>query len=94
MRNSALPNPVQAGANITYTQVVTNTGSSAATTATFTEATPAMEYRLSVDHTPPVGWTCAAFPPQCTDASVAASRASGTFTVVYKVTAGTARAGH
>ena len=85
--NSALPNPVQAGANITYTQVVTNTGSSAATTATFTEATPANTALVSI--TPPVGWTCAAFPPQCTDASVAAG-ASGTFTVVYKVTAGTA----
>ncbi|HVR24797.1 MAG TPA: hypothetical protein VMU26_15905, partial [Candidatus Polarisedimenticolia bacterium] len=80
--NAALPNPVQAGANITYTQVVTNTGSSAATTATFTEATPTNTTFVSI--TPPVGWTCAAFPPQCTDASVAAG-ASGTFTVVYKV---------
>ena len=85
--NAALPNPVQAGANITYTQVVTNPGSSAATTATFTEATPANTAFVSI--TPPVGWTCAAFPPQCTDASVAAG-ASGTFTVVYKVTGGTA----
>ena len=84
--NAALPNPVQAGANITYTQVVTNTGSSTATTTTFTETTPANTTLVSI--TPPVGWTCAAFPPQCTDASVAAG-ASGTFTVVYKVTAGT-----
>jgi uncharacterized repeat protein (TIGR01451 family) len=85
--NAALPNPVQAGANITYTQVVTNTGTSAATTATFTETTPANTAFVSI--TPPAGWTCAAFPPQCTDASVAAG-ASGTFTVVYKVLAGTA----
>ena len=31
--NVASPNPVQAGNNITYTQVVTNTGTSAATAA-------------------------------------------------------------
>ncbi|HUA16584.1 MAG TPA: C25 family cysteine peptidase [Verrucomicrobiae bacterium] len=85
--NSALPNPVQAGSNITYTQVVTNTGSSAATTATFTESTPANTTFVSI--TPPAGWTCTAFPPQCTNPSVAAG-ASGAFTVVYKVTAGTA----
>jgi uncharacterized repeat protein (TIGR01451 family) len=85
--NVALPNPVQAGNNITYTQVVTNTGSSPATTATFTENTPANTTLVSI--TPPPGWSCAAFPPTCTNASVAAG-ASGTFTVVYTVTAGTA----
>ena len=85
--NVALPNPVQAGSPITYTQVVTNTGSSAATTATFNENTPANTTFLSI--TPPTGWTCSGFPPQCTNPSVAAG-ASGTFTVKYTVTAGTA----
>jgi uncharacterized repeat protein (TIGR01451 family) len=85
--NIALPNPVQAGSPITYTQVVTNTGSSAATTATFNENTPANTTFLSI--TPPTGWTCTGFPPQCTNPSVAAG-ASGTFTVKYTVTAGTA----
>lgn len=84
--NSASPNPVLAGNNITYTQVVTNTGSSAATTATFTENTPANTTLVSI--TPPAGWTCTAFPPTCTDPSVAAG-SSGTFIVVYKVGATT-----
>jgi uncharacterized repeat protein (TIGR01451 family) len=84
--DAASPNPVQLGNNITYTQVVTNTGSSAATTATFTESTPTGTSFVSI--TPPSGWTCAGFPPQCTDASVAAG-ASGTFTVDYKVNSGT-----
>ena len=84
--NVALPNPVQAGNNITYTQVVTNTGTTAATTATFTEATPANTTFVSI--TPPAGggWTCTGFPPLCTNPSVAAG-ATGTFTVIYKVNA-------
>ena len=64
--NVAAPNPVQVGNNITYTQVVTNTGTTAATTATFTEATPANTTFLSI--TPPAGWSCAGFPPACTNA--------------------------
>src|SRR5271167_4638009 len=71
------PNPVQAGGTITYTQTVTNTGASAATTATFTEATPTGTTFVSI--TPPAGWTCTAFPTVCTNPSVAAG-ASGTFT--------------
>ncbi len=84
--NVASPNPVQAGANITYTQVVTNTGTTAVTGATFTEATPANTAFVSI--TPPAGWTCAAFPPTCTDPSVAGG-ATGTFTVVYSVNGAT-----
>ena len=38
--NVASPNPVVAGNNITYTQVVTNTGDCGRTTATFSEPTP------------------------------------------------------
>jgi uncharacterized repeat protein (TIGR01451 family) len=84
--NSASPNPVVVGNNITYTQVVTNTGSANATGATFTENTPANTTLVSI--TPPAGWTCASFPPTCTDASVLAG-SSGTFTAIYKVTGGT-----
>ncbi len=82
--NVASPNPVLAGNNITYTQVVTNTGTAAATGATFNETTPANTTLVSI--TPPAGWTCATFPPQCTSASVAAG-SSGTFTAIYKVNA-------
>jgi uncharacterized repeat protein (TIGR01451 family) len=84
----ASPNPVLAGANITYTQVVTNTGSSAATNGTFSEATPTNTTFVSI--TPPAGWTCTGFPAvPCQNPSVGAG-VSGTFTVVYQVAAGTA----
>jgi uncharacterized repeat protein (TIGR01451 family) len=86
--NVASPNPVQAGNNITYTQVVTNTGSPAATGGSFTEATPANTNFVSI--TPPPGWTCTGFPgTPCSNPTVAAGT-SGTFTVVYQVKAGTA----
>src|SRR5258708_9123977 len=86
--NVASPNPVQAGNNITYTQVVTNTGTTAATGAMFTESTPANTTFVSI--TPPAGWTCLVPPPvACSNPSVAAS-STGTFTLVYKVNAGTA----
>ena len=86
--NVASPNPVQAGNNITYTQVVTNTGSSAITNGTFTEATPANTTFVSI--TPPAGWICIGFPASpCTAASVGAG-ASGSFAAVYRVNAGTA----
>jgi uncharacterized repeat protein (TIGR01451 family) len=86
--NSASPNPVAALGNITYTQKVTNTGATAATGATFTEATPANTTFVSL--AAPAGWTCLTPPPiSCTDPSVAAG-ATGTFTVIYKVNTGTA----
>jgi len=86
--NTASPNPVLAGNNITYTQVVRNTGSSAVTGATFTEATPANTTFVSI--TPPAGWACTSFPASpCTNPSVAAG-ATGTFSVIFKVIAGTA----
>jgi len=85
--NAASPNPVVVGNNLTFTQVVTNTGSVAATgPATFNEATPANTTLVSI--TPPSGWSCSTFPPQCTNPSVTAGT-SGTFTVVYTVTGGT-----
>ncbi len=88
--NVASPVPVQAGNNITYTQVVTNTGTTAINGASFSETnTPAVDLTF-VSVTPPAGWTCTGFPASaCTDPTVAAG-ASGTFTVVYKVNAGTA----
>ena len=88
--NVASPIPVQAGNNITYTQVVTNTGSSAATGGSFSDtAAPAVDLTF-VSVTPPSGWTCTGFPATpCSNPSVGAG-VSGTFTVVYKVTAGTA----
>ncbi len=86
--DTASPNPVQAGTNITYTQVVTNTGSTAITNGTFAESTPTNTTFVSI--TPPAGWTCTGFPiGPCTNPSVTAG-ATGTFTVVYKVNAGTA----
>jgi uncharacterized repeat protein (TIGR01451 family) len=89
--NAASPNPVQQGNDITYTQVVTNTGTSAATTATFTENTPGNVTFVKI--TAPAGWTCTGFPPQCTNPSVAAGPSgTGTFSVVYQVSA-TAPAG-
>ena len=85
--NTATPNPVQAGNTITYTQIVTNTGSSGITNGTFTEATPANTTFVLI--TPPAGWNCTGFPASpCTAASVGAG-ASGTFTVVFRVLAGT-----
>ncbi|HVI06940.1 MAG TPA: C25 family cysteine peptidase, partial [Candidatus Binatia bacterium] len=85
--NSASPNPVLVNNNITYTQVVTNTGSAAATGASFTEATPANTTFVSLSA--PAGWTCSAPPVSCTNPSVAAG-SSGTFSVVYSVNSGTA----
>ncbi len=83
--NVAAPNPVQAGGTITYTQVVTNTGTSAITNGTLTEATPANTTFVSI--TPPAGWTCTGFPAiPCTAATVGAG-VSGTFSVVYRVNA-------
>ena len=79
--NVASPNPAQAGQNITYTQIVKNTGATAATAGTFTEATPANTTFVSI--TPPAGWACGGFPPTCTNPSVGAGM-SGTFSVVYK----------
>jgi uncharacterized repeat protein (TIGR01451 family) len=87
------PNPVLAGNNITYTIVVTNNGPGTASTVTMTDTLPANTTVVSI--TPPAtptGWVCpaAALGVQtCTNASLGASTTS-TFTLVLKVTAGTA----
>jgi uncharacterized repeat protein (TIGR01451 family) len=88
--NVASPNPVQAGGTITYTQVVTNTGTSAVTGATFGETNLPVINLTFQSVAPPAGWTCTGFPASnCTNPSVGAG-VSGTFTVIYKVNAGTA----
>jgi uncharacterized repeat protein (TIGR01451 family) len=87
--NTGAPSPVTAGNNITYTQVVTNTGPSNCSTATFTEAIPANTTFVSL--TPvPAGWTCTTTGSiSCTDTTVAPNSTS-TFPVIVKVAAGTA----
>ena len=89
--NSALPNPVLAGNNITYTVVATNNGPAAAINVSFTEAIPANTTFVSATPVPAAGWTCsvAAGNLTCTNAALAAN-ASTTFTVVVTVNAGTA----
>lgn len=89
--NAGAPNPVAAGSNITYTQIVTNNGPSDATGVNFVEAIPANTTLQSV--TPPSGWACSI--PGNTGtftcaASVLAASTSGTFTVIVRVNTGTA----
>jgi uncharacterized repeat protein (TIGR01451 family) len=91
--DSASPNPVSAGANIAYTQFVTNNGPSAADNATIAEAVPANTTFVSV--AAPVGWNCV-HPPVggtgnvvCTDLNMAGNTAA-TFSVVVKVGAAVA----
>jgi uncharacterized repeat protein (TIGR01451 family) len=83
------PNPVLAGANITYTAVVTNNGPATATTVTAVDTIPA-NTTFSSD-TIPSGWTCVvnATTVSCSNPSMAAN-ASSTFTFIFTVTAGTA----
>ena len=83
------PNPVLAGANITYTAVVTNNGPATATTVTAVDTIPANT--TFVSDVVPAGWTCVvnATTVSCSNPSLAAN-ASSTFTFVFSVTAGTA----
>jgi len=90
--NSGSPSPVLAGGNITYTQVITNSGPSNCSTATFSEATPANTTFVSVAVVTTGGgtWTCPnAAPVACTNPSVPPG-STGTITAIYKVPAGTA----
>jgi uncharacterized repeat protein (TIGR01451 family) len=88
--NVGTPVPVQAGGTITYTQVVTNTGTTPVTGATFSETNLLAANVTFVSVTKPTGWTCTGFPGvACTNPSVGAG-VSGMFTVVYTVKAGTA----
>jgi len=91
--NSATPNPVVAGQNISYTQVVSNAGPSVAATLTFTETLPANTTFVSM--ATPAGWSCstpavgASGTITCTIAALAVG-GSATFQPVLKVAAGTA----
>ena len=87
--NSASPNPVSAGSNITYTQTVTNGGPASATgTVTFTEALPAGTTAVSLNG--PAGWTCTVATLTCTIPTLTVSTANFTFVVTVS---GTATAG-
>jgi uncharacterized repeat protein (TIGR01451 family) len=95
LTKTGTPNPVLAGNNITYTIVVTNNGPGTASTVTMTDTLPASTTVVSI--TPPstpTGWTCpapSAGKQTCTNASLVSGAAStSTFTLVLKVTAGTA----
>ena len=90
--NSGSPSVIQAGNNITYTQVITNTGPSNCSTASLTEATPSNTTFVSVSVVTTGGgtWTCPNVAPiSCTDPSVPPG-STGTITAVYKVSTGTA----
>ncbi|MGC1616368.1 MAG: C25 family cysteine peptidase [Candidatus Acidiferrum sp.] len=89
--NTAAPNPVIAGNNITYTVVVKNNGAAAATSVALSEAIPANTTYVSATPSPATGWTCgvAGGTLTCSNPTVA-SGASTTFAVVVNVNAGTA----
>lgn len=89
--NTATPNPVIAGNNITFNVVVTNNGAGTATTVAFSEAIPANTSFVSVTPSPATGWTCgvAGGTLTCSNPTVAAG-ASTTFAVVVTVNAATA----
>jgi uncharacterized protein len=81
------PDPVNAGANITYTITVNNAGPSSATTVQLSDTVPANTTFVSL--AAPAGWSCTT-PPNggtgaitCTNASVAVG--SNVFTLVVAV---------
>jgi len=86
------PDPVVAGNNITYTQVVVNDGPAAAANATFRQQVPTGTTFQAI--TIPAGWSCttpavgATGAINCTNPSLAAG-GSSTFSVVVGVVAGT-----
>src|SRR5262249_4740350 len=87
--NAASPSPVVAGSNITYAVVVKNSGAATATTVVFSEPIPANTTFVSA--TPPAGWTCSVVTGtlSCSTPTLAPG-ATVSFSVVLKVTAGTA----
>ena len=90
LTKTGTPNPVLAGNNLTYTITVTNNGPAAAANVSMKDTLPANTSFVSIST--PAGWTCPAPAggfETCTNPSVAAN-ATATFTMVLKVTAGTA----
>lgn len=91
MTQTAAPNPVATGADITYTETVTNNSAQAAVGATLTQSTPTNTTFVSV--TPPAGWTCGTFPAVggtgaigCTaNATLAGNSTTGNFSIVVAV---------
>jgi uncharacterized repeat protein (TIGR01451 family) len=95
MTQSASATSVAPGATITYTETVTNNGPNAAANAVLYQKTPASTTFSSI--TAPAGWTCPTKPAVggtgqviCTNANVNSGVASGSFTYVVTVAAGTA----
>ncbi|MGC2233443.1 MAG: C25 family cysteine peptidase [Candidatus Acidiferrum sp.] len=88
--NTAAPNPVIAGNDITYTLVVTNYGPATANTVSFSEPIPTNTSFVSATPSPATGWTCSvvAGTLTCSNPTVA-SGATTTFTVVVQVNAAT-----
>jgi uncharacterized repeat protein (TIGR01451 family) len=94
--NTATPNPVLPGNDITYTQVVANAGPLDAVNAVFSEAVPANTTFQSI--TVPTGWTCNSNASilstgniTCTNPDVpSGAGGTGTFTLVTLVNAATA----
>jgi uncharacterized repeat protein (TIGR01451 family) len=93
--NAAAPNPVSAGASITYTQVVSNAGPQDALNAVFSEALPVNTTFQSISA--PAGWSCNSNASilstgaiNCTNADMpTGAGGTGTFTIVTLVNAGT-----
>ncbi|MGA6959434.1 MAG: hypothetical protein WBY38_08500, partial [Candidatus Acidiferrales bacterium] len=90
--NSATPNPVQAGNNITYIITVTNDGPASATTITFNDAIPTNTTFFSFAQSG-TAWSCpspgSGGKVTCTIGTLA-SGATTTFTLVVTVGSGTA----
>ncbi len=94
LTSTASPSTVSPSGNITYTQMVTNNGPNAATTAVLYQQTPANTTFVSM--TAPTGWTCTSPAAgstgavTCTDGANLNANATATFTYIVAVNAGTA----
>lgn len=96
LTSTVTPSTVVQGGTLTFTQVVTNNGPNAATTAVLYEQTPTNTTFASM--TAPTGWTCATPAAggtgqvTCTDSANLAVNATATFTYVVTVNTGTSPA--
>ncbi len=94
LSSTATPSTVVPGGQITYTQIVTNNGPNAATTAVLYQQTPANTTFTSI--TAPAGWTCATPAAggtgavTCTDGANMNANTTANFTYVLTVNSGTA----